>query len=91
MSRISMPAPILMVKFANSMPMPPRHGHPLGNDHALAMQRVAEINALKGPEVHTRQAGSLAALVAEFRQSPEHVKMADTTKALWPAPGSADT
>jgi integrase len=58
-------------------------GIALGNDHALAMQRVAEINALKGPEVRTRQAGSLAALVVEFRQSPEHVKMANTTKALW--------
>jgi integrase len=55
----------------------------LGSDRAAAIRRIAEIQAMSGPELRVRKSGSIAALVAEFRQSPEYVVLADSTKALW--------
>jgi len=56
----------------------------LGTDRAAAIRRLAEIDAMNGPEpLRRRQAGSIAALIAEFKASPEHTGLADSTKALW--------
>lgn len=55
----------------------------LGTDRAAAIRRIAEIEAMSGPELRVRKSGSIAALVADFRQSPEYVGLADSTKALW--------
>lgn len=55
----------------------------LGSDRAAAVRRLGEIQAMSGPELRVRKSGSIAALVAEFRQSPEYVGLADSTKALW--------
>lgn len=55
----------------------------LGSDRAAAIRRLAEIQAMSGPELRVRKTGSITALVADFKQSPEHVGLANSTKSLW--------
>lgn len=55
----------------------------LGSDHARAIARAAEIDALAGPEPRARQAGTLGDVIAKFKVAPEYVGLAEGTKLLW--------
>lgn len=55
----------------------------LGSDRTRAIARIAEIDALSGPQDRTRAAGTIADLIARYKASPEHVALAESTKILW--------
>lgn len=55
----------------------------LGTDAAKATARAAEIDALAGPELRTRQPGTIGDLVVKYKAAPEFVGLAPRTQALW--------
>jgi integrase len=55
----------------------------LGSNKAHALARAAEIEKLAGPDLRTRQVGSLSDIVAKFKVSPEYVGLGVRTKTLW--------
>ena len=55
----------------------------LGSDKARAVARAAELEELAGPDLRTRQVGTLGDIVAKYKAAPEYLGLADKTKALW--------
>lgn len=55
----------------------------LGSERTRAIARIAEIDALNGPPDRSRMTGTIAALTARYKASPEFTALAQSTQILW--------